>query len=71
MHLRKQIFIIAILCSIAASASAAEPFAGLRQFERQYLETQTGNDSGLLQITADAIRPKGNRTRPYPDEGCL
>lgn len=69
MYLRKKIFTIAILCSIAVSASAAEPFAGLRQFERQYLETQTDNDSGLLQITVDAIRPKGNRTRPYPAEG--
>lgn len=51
-----------------ASSAAVEPFAGLKGFEQQYLDAET-DATGVERLTVSAIRPKGNRQRPYPVEG--
>lgn len=50
-------------------ATADEPFVGLRGFEKEYRQANTDNPDGIERLTVAAIRPKGNRQRPYPLEG--
>ena len=50
------------------TAGAAEPFAGLRAFEDSYLSGTCDSPDGIVTLTETCLRPKGNRTRPYPAE---
>lgn len=54
---------------LPGAATANEPFAGLRGFEKEYRQANTDNPDGIERLTVAAIRPKGNRQRPYPLEG--
>lgn len=63
-------FIIAgVSLVLPGAATANEPFAGLRGFEKEYRQANTDNPDGIERLTVAAIRPKGNRQRPYPLEG--
>lgn len=54
---------------LPGAATADEPFVGLRGFEKEYRQANTDNPDGIERLTVAAIRPKGNRQRPYPLEG--
>ncbi len=57
--------------SAIISASAAEPFEGLKAYEESFLVApgEQVSGSGELSIASDCLRPKGNRRRAYPQKG--
>lgn len=68
MIMRKLFITSAMALAAIIPALSVEPFAGLREFEAGYLDSEAGAD-GIERLTVSAIRPKGNRERPYPQDG--
>lgn len=69
MRLTNFLIAAGALCLWPQATRGSEPFAGLRGFEREYRQANTDNPDGIERLTVAAIRPKGNRERPYPLEG--